>query len=633
MFITASDLSVSFGSTHILNEVSFCVRENEKIGVIGRNGVGKTTLFSILSKQLSPTSGTVTMPSQAKIGMLSQMPLLISDKNAYDNLLTVFEKLFDMESKLQAMQHQIALSLEVDLQSSPLSNNYALLMEQYEKDGGYSYHSRIRGILNGFGFSQEELARPVHTLSAGQQNKIAFAKLLLEEPDLLLLDEPTNFFDINSLAWLESYLKDYIGTVLIISHDRYFLDNVAEKIFEIEHHKLYSYNGNYTEYTKQKAKRLSVEQAHYAQQKKEIARQEEIIARFRQYNREKSIKQAESRQKALDKMQRLKAPLSELNPIQMAFPSPQRSGKTVVEIRNLSKSFQNKHIVRDFSHTIYRGQKIGIFGPNGIGKSTVLRMIAGRDVDYAGTISLGQHVQIAHYEQTFTLQNGSVLDEILLSNDYSLSLGEVRSYLANFLFTSEDVYKDLSVLSGGEKSRLNLLKILLKKANLLLLDEPTNHLDIAAIDVLEKALREYTGTIVLVSHDRYFLNAVCNCLLVFEGDMLKVYDGNYAYYLQRKGEQTIPSSSNAAPLHKKDEKKPPRDYSAKKMQRDIEKLETDMNVLENKIKEMEMQMCRPDFYGSNDYTQTVTEYDSLTKKLAKCEAKWLLLQEKIDSII
>ncbi len=629
MLITASNLSFSYGAEDILHNVSFSVRENEKIGIVGRNGTGKTTLFSLIASRLSPTSGTLTLPNQIKIGLLSQMPLLDMDLNAYDNLLSVFRPLCDMELALQDMQQKIAALATPAEHTDKLLENYAHLMEAYEEKGGYSYHSWIRGILNGFGFSQEELVRPVSTFSGGQQNKVAFAKLLLEKPDLLLLDEPTNFFDISSIAWMENYLKDYAGTVLIISHDRYFLDSIAEKIFEIENRQLYAYKGGYTEYTKQKAQRQAEEQAHYAQQQKEIARQEEIIARFRQFNREKSIQQAESRQKALNKMQRLQKPNAPARNVHIALPPPPRSGKVVLELNNLSKSFDDRQIIRDFSHTVYRGQKVGIFGANGIGKSTLLRIISGLDNSFSGEVNIGYHVKTAFYEQLFSFQHETVLDEILFLEDHSFTLDEARSYLASFLFTAEDVYKPISVLSGGEKSRLSLLKTLLKKANLLLLDEPTNHLDISSMDALEKALNAYAGTLVMVSHDRYFLNNVCDNLLVFEDNTLRAYDGNYTYYLQRKAEKAALSSNERT--YEKKERRPraSQDNIKKKTQKELAGLESEIHELENAIAQMEEQMCAPDFYQTPNSAQILAAYTRAKEALDTCEDKWFGLAETL----
>lgn len=632
MLITASNLTLSFGAQTILDTISFSVRKNEKIGIIGRNGVGKTTLFSLISGQLLPTSGTLRLSSQIKIGLLSQMPLLNMEQNAYDNLLSVFQSLQDMELQLQNMQQKISASAHSETEDSSLLNNYARLIETYENQGGYSYHSRIRGILGGFGFSQKDLDRPVHTFSAGQQNKIAFAKLLLEEPDLLLLDEPTNFFDIASMTWLENYLKNYIGTVLIISHDRYFLDSIVEKIFEIENHQLHIYNGDYTTYTKLKAQRQTLYQAQYQQQQKEIARQEEIIARFRRYNREKSIKQAESRQKALNKMQLLSRPNMATHPIHISFPAPPRSGKVVLEMMDLSKSFGSRSIINHFSHTVYRGQKTGIFGANGIGKSTLLRIIGGIDHDFTGEIKHGYHVQSAFYEQAFSFQHETVLDEILFLENHAFTVDEARSYLAKFLFTADDVYKSISVLSGGEKSRLSLLKILLQKANLLLLDEPTNHLDISSMNALEEALADYNGTAIIVSHDRYFLNNVCDSLLVFENGALNAYDGNYAYYLQRKAEESLIIKNNTSLPAKKDKKTHvSKDTSLKKPRKELASLEEEIHRLETTIQQLEEKMCQPDFYQSELHRQVLAEYAVTKEKLTQCENTWLMLAENIDS--
>ncbi len=627
MLLTVSNINKSFGSTAILNNISFSLNKSEKIGIVGKNGAGKTTLFNLLIGILPPDSGSISKSPSIKMGQLTQMPALDLSLNAYDNLISEFKDLLLIENEITNIQNELPHT-HIQEQTDKLLNKYAALLDMYEKQDGYSYPSFIKGALKGFGFNDEELSRPVGTFSGGQQNKIAFIKLLLQKPDILLLDEPTNYFDISTISWLENYLKDYPGAIIIISHDRYFLDALVEKIFEIENTKLTIYHGNYTNYIKLKNKKNEEDYNQYTQQKKEIARQEQIIARFRQYNREKSIKQAESRQKALDKLPRIDKPSVNNINMDLSFKCNTPSGKTVLEIKNLSKFFDFKPILKDFSHIFYKNQKIGIFGPNGIGKSTLLKIIAGKDTQYSGELNYGHNVDIAYFEQQFHFKHDTVLEEIIYSEDRSLSVEQARNYLASFLFFAEDVGKDISVLSGGEKSRLNLLKTMLKGANFLLLDEATNHLDIYSMEALEKALKQYDGTLIFISHDRYFLNNICDHLLVFEDDTVNFYDGNYDYYLARKASREAEAQIRKI---KQKNKRPQRDNTEKKIAKRIEELETIIADLEQKISEAEDIMCQNDFYKLENSDEITKQYEENKKSLNQYENEWLELNEKISN--
>lgn len=627
MLLTASSLCKSFGSDIILNNISFSLNKSEKIGIVGKNGAGKTTLLNLIAGSLCPDSGTISKSSAIKIGQLMQMPSLNLSANAYDNLVVEFEDLLNLECEIADIQNKLS-NIHDKEENKKLLDKYAALLETYEKKDGYSYPSLIKGALNGFGFKDEELLRPVGTFSGGQQNKIAFIKLLLQKPDILLLDEPTNYFDIATISWLENYLKNYPGAIIIISHDRYFLDALADRIFEIENATLTIYNGNYTNYTKLKIKKNEEEYDKYIQQKKEILRQEQIIARFRQYNKEKSIKQAESKQKALDKITPIEKPSTSSIDMRLSFKCSNPSGKTVLEIKNLSKFFDSKTIIKDFSHTFYKHQKTGIFGANGIGKSTLLKIIAGIDPAYCGEINYGHNVQIAYNEQQFHFKHKTVLDEIVYLEDQTLTLEQARKYLALFLFFANDVNKEISVLSGGEKSRLNLLKTMLKSANLLLLDEPTNHLDISAVEALENALQQYDGTLIFISHDRYFLNNLCDHLLVFENNTINYYDGNYDYYISRKKsrEEEIQATEN-----KQKNKRPLRDNTFKKITLRIEELDQLISKLENKIDETETLMCQNDFYKAENSSEIIKQYENNKDLLKEYENEWLELNDKMSN--
>jgi ATP-binding cassette subfamily F protein 3 len=625
MLFTASGVSKSYGQNVILDNISFHINPSEKIGVVGKNGAGKTTLFNIISGSVAFDSGSVVKSAFIKTGELAQMPDLNLSLNAYDNLISVFDNVIQIEKEMAETEKEIASSALRNENCEKLLEKYSRLVEKHEHSEGYSYPSLIRGALKGFGFDDEKTSYPVSNLSGGEQNKIAFIKLLLSKPDLLLLDEPTNYFDIATIIWLENYLKNYSGAVMIISHDRYFLDALCGKIFEIEDARLNVFTGNYTEYLKLKAKVKEEEYKKFIQQKKEIMRQEQIIAQFRQYNKEKSVKQAESRQKKLDKLSRLENPGRERIFINLSFKCKNIPGKNILQINNLSKAFGSNQIIKDFSHTFYKNQKTGIFGPNGTGKSTLLNIISGIDDDYSGEIKFGHNVEAAYSEQFVNFKHNTVLDEILYMEDENLTLESARNYLAMFLFYAEDVCKNISVLSGGEKSRLNLLKTMIRGANLVLLDEPTNHLDSYSQEALEKALKNYDGTLIIVSHDRYFLNNICDNLLVFENGSIKHYDGNYDYYLSRKEkpcleENVTNKQKNNNNIHKDNQKKNAKFH--------IKELESLIYDTENTIRKTEALICRPDFYKSETSKDILMDYEKLRKQLEKYENEWIELNEK-----
>lgn len=627
MLLAASNICKSIGQNVILNNISFNINNSEKIGIIGRNGAGKTTLFNIISGEDTADSGSIIKPESVRIGMLSQMPDLDLSKNAYDNLLCVFNYLIDLEKEISDIQIQISDCSDNKEKQDKLFDKYSKYIEKYETNGGYSYPSLIKGALNGFGFSSDEQQRPVGTFSGGQQNKIAFIKLLLLKPDLLLLDEPTNYFDIQTIIWLENYLKSYTGAVMIISHDRYFLDSLCGRIFEIQNSKLTIFNGNYTDYINLKRIKEEEEYNKFIQQKKEITRQEQIIAQYRQYNKEKSVKQADSRQKKLDKISRLEKPDIDRHFIDLSFKCNLPSGKNVTEIRGLSKSFDSVKIINNFSHIFYKKQKTGIFGANGIGKSTLLKIISGADDDYSGQVILGHNVKLAYSEQYFSFMYKTVLEEILYMDNQSLSMKQARDYLALFLFFENDISKEILSLSGGEKSRLNLLKVMIQGANLIILDEPSNHLDIASVEALEDALINYDGTLIMVSHDRYFLNKVCDNILVFEDNTIKYYAGNYDYYLSRKEKQDIIDNKKTEQARKP--KQAPKDNTLKKMSLRINQLEKLIADIEYEIKKTEAIICMPDFYKDDISKEILKEYEHKKLLLEQYESEWLELTEKL----
>jgi len=624
MLLTVSGLTKSFGQNKVLDNVSFNIADNEKIGIVGKNGAGKTTLFNLIANQTAPDVGSIIKPASMSIGMLSQMPSLNLSINAYDNLLTVFDNLIKLEKEISDTEQKIAQFAYENSKNQKLLDKYSELVDIYEKSGGYSYPSQIKGALKGFGFDESEFLKPAGAFSGGQQNKIAFLKLLLSKPDLLLLDEPTNYFDIDTILWLENFLKNYSGAVVAISHDRYFLDAVCEKIFEIDNAKLTIYKGNYTSYIKQKRKKSEDEYNKYVHQNKEIKRQEQIIAQFRQYNREKSIKQAESRQKKLDKIIRFENPKKENRLINISFECKTTSGKKVLELCNIYKSFGSKQIINNFSHTFYKNQKTGIFGQNGIGKSTLLKIISGIDNTYSGEVKPGHNTEIAYSEQLINFKQKTVLDEILYIDNINLTEKVARSYLAMFLFGPDDAQKNIDVLSGGERSRLNLLKTMISGANLILLDEPTNHLDISSVTVLEEALKSYDGTLIIISHDRYFLNNICDNMLVFEDGTIKHYDGNYDYYINYKEKSNINIDT------KKQERKKTNTQtsnSKKRISLRIKELENLISKLEKENSEIEILICKTDFYKSENSKDIINNYEITKTLLKEYEDEWLELND------
>ncbi|HOS69642.1 MAG TPA: ABC-F type ribosomal protection protein [Bacillota bacterium] len=637
IILSCKNINKSYGIDVILEDVTFTVQENEKVGIVGVNGSGKSTLLKIIAGDIEKESGEIFIGRNISIGYMSQDFSFESNSTVYDELLTVFARLIQMEKDLRSLEIRISsLGSSADKEiAEPLLRSYANLQEEYKNSNGFGYRSQIKGVLKGLGFSEEDYGKPVSLLSGGQKTRIALGKILLQNFNILLLDEPTNYLDIESVEWLEEYLKNLKCTALIVSHDRYFLDMVTDRTFEIENKTLKEYDGNYSKFIERKQQLREMQLKDYAEQQKEIARQEAIIARFRQYNREKSIKQAESREKALNRIERIEKPDAPVKNIGLKFEPSVRSGNDVLTVENLEKSF-DALLFRNVSFDIKRGEKAALLGPNGIGKTTILKIITGALKADSGYVRLGANVNAGFYDQEQESLNYSntVIDEIW--DEYPhLNQTELRTKLAAFLFQGEDVFKEISKLSGGERSRVALLKLMLSKTNFLLMDEPTNHLDIISKEVLENALMNYSGTVLLVSHDRYFLNKVATRIIELRQEGCLQYNGNYSYYLSKKKQMEISTAgreaedSETATVNKNDWLKQKEEKSnLRRQQKRLEAVEAEIEQCEKRIAEIDDLMKLPEVFTDHIKCQELhDEQDRLKKKLDSLYEEWSELSE------
>ncbi|MDB2043500.1 ABC-F family ATP-binding cassette domain-containing protein, partial [Clostridium perfringens] len=536
IILSCRHLTKSFGIDEILRDVTFNINEGDKVGLIGPNGEGKSTLFKILTKQLDYDSGELFLDKNKTLGYLSQNLSLDSENTIYDEMLSVFSSLTELEDKIKTLEEKLNEPYDASNKEyhNKLIKDYTLSQELYENRGGYTFRGEISRVLKGLGFLEEDFNNQIINLSGGQKTRLALCKLLLRKPDLLLLDEPTNHLDLEAIEWLEEYLNGYKGTVFVISHDRFFLDSVTNTTFELIGGKIHCYNASYTKFLELRKKDIEARLKAYNLQQAEIKRQEEIIEKFRSFNREKSVRAAESRQKALDKMDRLEAPEVIKEASKISFETLVKSGNDVLHIENLKKSYDSL-LFENVNLDLKRGEKVALIGENGRGKTTLFKIIMGMLKQDSGSVSLGKNVFTGYYDQEQSNLNlhKTIIDEVW--DDFpNLTTTEVRNYLASFLFTGDDVFKEISLLSGGEKCKINLLKLMLSKANLLLLDEPTNHLDIMSREALEDAILSYDGTLIVISHDRYFLNKVINKIVELQENGLKTYLGNYNYYMDKK---------------------------------------------------------------------------------------------------
>lgn len=535
MILACNNISKSFGTDVILEQISFHINDREKAAIVGINGAGKSTLFKIIVGELSADTGEITWAKGTRVGYLSQHQDLTSENTIYDEVLSVKADLIRMEEKIRELE--IAMKEASGEELSRMLTTYTNLNHSFELQNGYAYKSEVIGVLKGLGFAQEEFEKKVTTLSGGQKTRVALGKLLLSNPDIILLDEPTNHLDMTSIAWLETFLQNYNGAVVIIAHDRYFLDRIVTKIIELDNTHAQTFQGNYSDYAVKKAALRQEQIHHYLSQQKEIKHQEEVIARLRSFNREKSIKRAESREKMLDKMERIEKPVELKADMNIHLTPRTVSGNDVLTVRGLSKAFGNHLLFENVDFEIKRGERVAIIGNNGTGKTTILKLLNGLIAADSGEIKLGAKVHIGYYDQEHqVLHMEKTLFEEIQDTYPNLDNTTVRNVLAAFLFTGDDVFKQVKELSGGERGRVSLAKLMLSESNFLMLDEPTNHLDITSKEILENALLNYTGTVLYVSHDRYFINRTATRILDLTCGMLLNYIGNYDYYLEKKPE-------------------------------------------------------------------------------------------------
>ena len=550
MILACQNLKKSFVAVDVIREASFHIEEHEKAALIGINGAGKSTLLKIITGEMAPDSGQVILSKGKTLGYLAQQQDVSGNMSIYETVLAAKQNILDMERKLRVLEKQMKAASGEELET--LMESYTRLTHTFELENGYACQSEVTGVLKGLGFEETEFSKPLSTLSGGQKTRVALGRLLLTKPDILLLDEPTNHLDMDSIAWLETYLSNYAGAVLIVSHDRYFLDRVVTKIIELENGTATEFQGNYTAYSQKKAIIRRAAYNAWLNQQQEIRHQEEVIAKLRSFNREKSIKRAESREKMLDKIQVLDKPAEVKADMRLHLAPRFQSGNDVLSVLELSKSFGNNHLFEQQSFEIRRGERVAVIGNNGTGKTTLLKILTGLVQPDSGSFSLGSRVQIGYYDQEHQVLHPekTAFDEI--SDAYpAMTNTEIRNVLAAFLFTGEDVFKQVKSLSGGEQGRLSLAKLMLTEANFLLLDEPTNHLDITSKEILEEALREYTGTVLYVSHDRYFINQTATRILDLCNGTFVNYIGNYDYYLEKREELTrayAPEKESAAEI-------------------------------------------------------------------------------------
>ena len=625
--LSLTNIKKSYIDEETIRDGNLIVEDKDKIGLIGINGSGKSTLFNIITENLSYDKGEIFRKKDLKIGYLEQQLSLHTEGSIYDNCLSIFADLIELEKNLRNQEHIIAENpdnLDEELMK------YQRLQDEFHKRDGYSYNSKIRGTLIGLGFTEEDFDKDISTLSGGQKSRVALAMLLLEDADLLLLDEPTNHLDIGAISWLEKYLKDIDKAVIIISHDRYFLNNIVSKIVLLENGGTKTYKGNYDNYMRQRKKDFEVLKRQYEDQQKEIKRQEEIIKRYMNLGRDRFIKQGKSRKKMLDKMQRIEMPTSNKK-TNLHFSPKKTSGRDVLEIKDLSKSFGDHQVFHDLNAFVYKNDKIGLIGPNGVGKSTLFKIIAEETSPTSGEVRLGSNVDVAFFYQE--LDNLSldktVMDEIW-DEFPKLEHFQIRKYLAEFLFVGDDIFKTIDELSGGERGRLSLLKIMLKGANFLVLDEPTNHLDIDSKEILEDALLKYEGTVLSISHDRYFLNKTVDKIFEMTESGINTFLGNYDYYLEKTTEVESDDEDYKSRTEIEREKREEREERKKNkaLRKEKEKIEKDISTLEEKLSTIDSKLADSNTYSDYQLASDLSiERESLANTLEDLYEKWMELED------
>ncbi len=629
MILSCNNISKSFGTDVIIKSCSFNIEDHEKAAIVGINGAGKSTLLKIITGIEPADTGLVTLAKDKTLGYLSQQQNLNSDNTIYDELLSVKQYILDMEAQLRSIENQMKSADDTALET--LMKKYSDLNHEFELNNGYAYKSEITGVLKGLGFAEEDFTLNVNTLSGGQKTRVALGRLLLSKPDIILLDEPTNHLDMESISWLENYLLNYSGAVLIVAHDRYFLDKIVSKIIELDNGNATVFSGNYTDYASKKAILRNMQLKEYLNQQREIKHQEEVITKLKQFNREKSIKRAESREKMLNKMEFVDKPEILNDKMDIKLEPNVISGNDVLTVDNLTKGFDGTVLFDNICFQIKRGERVALIGSNGTGKTTILKLINGIIPADSGSIYLGAKVNIGYYDQEHHVldPDKTIFDEIRDAYP-DLNNTQIRNTLAAFLFTNEDVFKYIKDLSGGERGRVSLAKLMLSNANFLILDEPTNHLDITSKEILENALNSYTGTVLFVSHDRYFINSTATRIIELANKTVVNYIGNYDYYLEKNDilgakpitNNTSKSSSSAiSKLNWQEEKV--KQAQQKKIKNEIKRTEERMALIEAEIEELDNMYADPAISSDTAKLMEIhTRKEALSKELDELYDKW-----------
>ena len=627
MVLACNNISKSFGIDEIIKNASFHIEEREKAAIVGINGAGKTTLLRIIMGEYQADSGEVIIAKDRTIGYLAQHQKLSGDNTIYDELLSVKKDIIELEQKIRRLELKMHSKEGVELEA--VMEAYSKSTHQFELQNGYAYKSEVVGVLKGLGFDESDFEKKMNTLSGGQKTRVALGRLLLSKPDIIMLDEPTNHLDMNSIAWLENYLVNYDGSVIIVAHDRYFLDKVVTKVIEVERGIVSVFSGNYSDYAAKKKQLMDAKLKEYYNQQRDIKHQEEVIAKLKSFNREKSIKRAESREKLLDKIEVIDKPITEQETMHFKLEPAKESGNDVLSVEGLSKAFGGNRLFDNVSFEIKKGEKVALIGNNGTGKTTILKIINHIIEADAGKLKLGANVEIGYYDQEHNVlhMDKTAFDEI--GDAYpDMTNTQIRNMLACFLFTGDDVFKKISDLSGGERGRVSLAKLMLSNANFLILDEPTNHLDIMSKEILESALNRYTGTVLYVSHDRYFINKTASRIMELSANTVTNYIGNYDYYLEKrdilapKEVKQVSSEKNTAV---KDDWKAQKEEQAKlrKRQNDIAKIEKSIEQLEKDNSELDEQLALPEVYSDVKQLMKLNEKkQEIEKKLEKLYEDW-----------
>ncbi|MCI6879389.1 MAG: ABC-F family ATP-binding cassette domain-containing protein [Lachnospiraceae bacterium] len=638
MILACQNICKAFGDNEVLKNASFHIEEREKAAIVGINGAGKSTLLKIIMGEMAADDGQTVINKGASIGYLAQHQEMQSGNTIFDELLTVKQDVLDLEARIRSMELSMKQVQGAELQE--LMDQYARLSHEFEQKNGYAWKSEITGVLKGLGFTEEDFSKHVDTLSGGQKTRVSLGKLLLSKPDIIMLDEPTNHLDMGSITWLETFLMNYQGAVLIVSHDRYFLNRVVTKVIEIDQGQVTTFMGNYSDYAQKKAMLREAQMQAYLNQQREIKHQEEVIAKLKSFNREKSIKRAESREKMLDKLDVLDKPSEVKADMHIELEPRVVSGNDVLTVLGLSKAFPPQTLFTDLDFEIKRGERVALIGSNGTGKTTILKILNQVIPADAGEVHLGSRVQIGYYDQEHHVlhMEKTVFEE--LSDAYpTLTNTKIRNVLAAFLFTGDDVFKRIKDLSGGERGRVSLAKLMLSEANFLILDEPTNHLDIVSKEVLEDALNHYTGTVLFVSHDRYFINTVATRILDLENQGLTNYIGNYDYYLEKKETmvnftaaptETVSAAETTADTDSKLDWKQQKEQQAqlRKKQNELKKVESRIEELENRDKEIDAELEKKEvFTNVAEVTKLSKEKDAIQTELEELYEKWEELSE------